>query len=579
MANTALNINYSLLKTWISDARTEEVLNNLEQALRNKPSYKDYLNEVILLSSSYSTLERGRRIDILNFQNYTTKVNQINQSLLSILDDLEEGKELTRSAAKIPMYPYWKMVMPLFMLTLVFLGLVGGGFYYFLKQDQIKTPTTVEAWTCPTYKKDYFKVLILPFQNETLPGTTSPYNLIASRLNDFCETEGLHAQIGRIQPDGVIKSIVNKKEADAYIAECDPDMLIWGQATIRDDKTAIAINYSILNPAEFEYISDFEPQGNKETLLTDALLPSTFKGTTQEIEEVLKTLLKVSVAFSNKDYPSVIKELEVPSSTPSFRTSAAANIWASYAKAESYQKTNQIDKAIDAYSEVLAVEPTATLALNNRGHLNLQQEKLDEALADFNTIETLDEANYEVIYKKGEIHEKLGNFGEAHKDYTRAKSVCPPKVKEQINNHLQAVDEKIKIEKNKISGLLKPVSLPPKITKKTPNSSKPQTSKEFNKLIEKAIVHNKIGSVKEAEAAVMSVLKEEPKNKKAIKELIRASYFKDNSIDITELRTVPYLKDIDSVALIQLQDPVVKSIIRNERTKKKKKRERKRKQK
>ena len=573
MTNTTPNINYRLLKTWISDARTEEVLDNLEEVLSNKPSYKAYLNEVILLSSSFSTLEQGRRIDILNFQNYTTKVNQINQALLSILDDLEAGKELTRSVAKIPIYPYWKMVMPFFILMLVLLGLVAGGIYYFINNGQgTNTPTpppTEELWTCPTFKKDYFKVLILPFQNEPLPGTTPPYNLIASHLNDFSEKEDLHAQIARVQPDGAIKAIVYKEEAEVYIVKCDPDMLIWGQATIKDDKTAISINYSILNPSEFEYISDFEPEGKRETLLTDALLPSTFQGTTQEIEEVLKKLLKVTVAFSNKDYPSVIKELEVTSTAPSFGTSAAANMWIVYAEAESYKKTNQIEKAIDTYSEVLAVEPTATLALNNRAQLNLKQQNLDEALADFNTIETLEKADYEVYYKKGEIHEKLGNLGAAKQDFSRAKSVSPPKAKPTIESHLKEVVEKIEVEKRKLSNTEKSVVNRPSSTGPIPNPGRPQTTKELNLLLKQAKANNKVGYADKAEKATMELLKKDPKNKKALKELVRSKYFQDNSVDITELQKIPYLKDLDSAALMQLHDPVMKCIIWNERVGKK----------
>jgi len=569
VTNTTPNINYRLLKTWISDARTEEVLANLEEALRDNSSYNDYLNEVILLSSSFSTLEQGRRIDILNFQNYTTKVNQINQALLSILDDLEAGKELTRSVANIPIYPYWKMVMPFFIVMLILLGIVGGGIYYFINNGQgtntSTPPPTEELWTCPTFKEGYFKVLILPFQNEPLPGTTSPYKLIASHLNDFSEREGLRAQIARIQPDRAINAIVYKEEADAYITKCEPDMLIWGQATIKDDKTAIAINYAILNPAEFEYISDFEPQGKRETLLTDALLPSTFKGTTQEIEEVLKKLLKVTVAFSNKDYPSVIKELEVSSTIADFAPSAAANMWISYAKAKSYRENNQIDKAIDAYSEVLAEEPTATLALNNRAQLNLDQENWDEALADFNTMENLDKADYEVFYKKGKIHEKLGNLGAAKEDFSRAKSVSPSKAKPTIESHLKEVVEKIEVEKRKISNTEKSVSSNPYSTGEIPNPGKPQTTKDLNELLQQAKANNRIGDTKKAEAATMKVLKDDPKNKKAMKELIRSKYFQDNSVDITELQKIPYLKDIDSAALEQLHDPVVKSIIRNGR--------------
>ena len=81
--------------------------------------------------------------------------------------------------------------------------------------------------------------------------------------------------------------------------------------------------------------------------------------------------------------------------------------------------------------------------------------------------------------------------------------------------------------------------------------------------MEQAIINNRIGANKEAEAKAIAILEKDSKNKKAIKELIKAKYFQDNSIDLSDLKKDPNLRKIDSMTLKKLKDPVLEAVLRN----------------
>lgn len=559
-----LNINYQNLTDLLSEAKTEEVLDALEKALSDQPNHTDYLKEVILLSNNHSQLQRARRIDIIGFQNYTTKSNQINNALLEIITDLKEGKAYSSHKTEtISLVGFRKIATLLSFLLVAIFAAIGVAAYYFLidkKEKKIQ-------WECPTYSSLPFKVLVLPFHKELPAGRIPPHQHLVSRLENFSKEESLALQIGTIQPEGVIQAVYTQEEANQYGSKCQPDMLVWGRADILDEKTGLVVHYLLTNPTNFQWLSDFDIEGKTSILLKDALTPTSFKGATQQIEEALEKILRATVAFKSKEYGKVTAIYDSISEEVTNLTTKETDRNLQYMNAESLWKSNQQEKAIATYTNILKEEPNATLALNNRAHLQLEQKEWGKALADFNALETLDKATYETYYKKAEIHEQLGNLGAAEKDYKKAEAASPTQMKATIKDQLQRVEKKIVVKKDKISKSKKPKPNRPNNSASTPRPASPQITKEavVKNLLKEAVDNNAIGATMEAEKNVMEVLKNHPKNKKALKELIRAKYFQDNTISISDLKKHPYLKNVDSLSLKKLKDPVLDAIIRNER--------------
>ena len=414
-------------------------------------------------------------------------------------------------------------------------------------------------------------MLVLPFNKEISNDRTPPHIHIISRLDEFSRSKNLQVHIGTIQSEADIEPAYSQQEANKSASRCEPDMLVWGRADILEEKTGLVMHYSLTNPAQFEWISDFETDGKIDTILTDALTPKTYEGATREIEEVLEKIIESTIAYKNGEYATVINITEtLPKGSASSTQEEEATMFLQYLGAASYQKTNQPEKAIATYSDILEKDPIATLALNNRAHLQFKQKKYNKALVDFNALETLDKANYEVLYKKAEAHEHLGNLGAAKEDFEKAESICPPGVKKTITAHRQQVEKKIKIEEDKISkaNRAKPKRGPKnKVVPNTPTTATRPLSKaaQTEQLITEAAQQNTIGNAVLAEEKAIEILKTQPTNKKALKELIRAKYFQDHSISIRDLKKNPYLSGLDPATLQKWNDdPVLEVVLRNE---------------
>lgn len=569
MAST-LNINYQELKSFISNDKTEEVLAVLKEKLQSKPPYTDYLNEVIILSGNLTKLNSARRIDILNLQHYTTKVNQINSALLELLDDLKDGKALNPNLENIQLPPYWKIAAPFLIGITILASILGAVTYYFLTKNAPppSTPSAID-WSCPSFDDNVFEVLVLPFHDELPEGRTAPHKQIVKRLNEYCQEENLAAQVGRIQPDETIKAISDESEARNYTTKCQPDMLVWGLANMLKENTAITINYSILNKTGLGRISDFSPEGTLDTLLQAAYFSSTFEGATFQIETVLKKLLKTMVAFNQRDYPAVVAKSVASGEdplVPSAVDTSKEAVYIAYVKAESHIHLKEVEDAINEYTKVLEVEPTEVLALNNRAHLNFRKKRLDKALVDLNTIETLGKADYEIYYKKAEIHEYLGNLGAAKKDFAKAKAMSPTQMQRTINSNLKQVEKKIQLEKTRIIPEINPVPVDPNSISENTSTFINQTTKDIqlNTRLEQAELKNDIGNIKAAASTSIDILSKDPTNKRAIRTLIKAKYFQNGAITLKELQQTPQLKNIDLLQLKRFNDPICNIIIRNE---------------
>ncbi len=584
MAST-LNINYQALKSLISSDKTEEVLAILEKELQSKPQYTDYLNEVIILSGNLTKIDSARRTDTLSLQEYTTKANQINTALLGLLDDLKEGKTLNPTITNTPSAPFWK-TLPFLIGMTVLASIVGATTYYFLTKENTSPPITPSpiAWSCPTFDNQLFEVLVLPFHDDLPEGRTAPHKQIVKRLNEYCQKENIAAQVGRIQPDETIKAISDESEARNYTTKCQPDMLVWGLANFLEGNTAITTSYSILNKTGLGRISDFSPEGTLDTLLQAAYFSSTFEGATSQIEAVLEKLLKTMVAFNQGDYSAVVAKSAASGSGPlapvTVDTSKEA-MFIAYVKAESHIRQKETDAAISEYTKVLEVAPTEVLALNNRGHLNFEKKRFDKALVDFNTLETLGKADYEIYYKKGESHEFLGNLGAAKKDFAKAESLSPPQMKKTINTNSKRVEKKIQIEKKRIVPEINPIPVDPNAVSENNSSTTfvNQTTKDIqlNTRLEQVERKNAIGDFKNAALMSIDILSENPNNERAIRNLINSQQFQNSTITLKELQEIPQLKNIDINQLRRFNDPICNIVLQNERLARNKKNRKKKK--
>ncbi len=533
-------INFAELKQLISQSKTRQALDSLAAQLFGT-QHTAYQNELILISNNLKQLERAKRIDILNFQDYTTKANQINESLLSLINNLEAGKKL-KPSKQIKLFPFWKIALLLAGLFMVVLGVIGGGVYYLLNQSD-EGPQESD-WVCPDFKEDArFKVLVLPFHDhlpDELP--TAPHKSITSHLNAFCSSKNMDAQVSRLQNDGQVSALAEESETAPYIEKCSPDMVIWGRIGMNQKQLAVSTRFFITDPVKFERIAESQSSGMENTVLQSFHFDHHFSKATKHIEKIFQLIFD----FRNENFAAVVESADQLPNMSSDTINSEANVLFAYMVAQSHEKLNNPKAAIEAYTKVLAINPTESLALNNRASLNMQKQQYGTALVDLSMLINLQKADYEVYEKRAKANEELGNLGAAKDDLKEAAEKCPESRKPQIKQNIRRIDLQIR-----------EIHVPPA----SPGGSlAPATSAD------QASTFNRIGDYQMAERTSADALHAQPNNQLATQELIKAKFQQNSGITITQLKQDPQLQNIDKATLQSFNNPIFETIIQNEET-------------
>jgi tetratricopeptide (TPR) repeat protein len=117
-----------------------------------------------------------------------------------------------------------------------------------------------------------------------------------------------------------------------------------------------------------------------------------------------------------------------------------------YNAAQVYAAVGDLDKAIEYYSTAIAMDPNYSEYYNERGNLFLQQERFQEAQADYLQAINLGPPYFEVFVNLGQCYRNIGGFTEAIKYYSRALDLNPTQVlallgRAQCHEQLAQVDE------------------------------------------------------------------------------------------------------------------------------------------
>ena len=82
-------------------------------------------------------------------------------------------------------------------------------------------------------------------------------------------------------------------------------------------------------------------------------------------------------------------------------------------------------RSIDLLSQAIELNPRFTLALKSRGAAYLKLDKVQEAIADMNTVIEMAPDNARAFHMRGLAHDKSGEFNKALEDFNQALELNP----------------------------------------------------------------------------------------------------------------------------------------------------------
>ena len=102
------------------------------------------------------------------------------------------------------------------------------------------------------------------------------------------------------------------------------------------------------------------------------------------------------------------------------------SVEAYYGLAMFYQETGELNRALETYSTILAIDPNYKNAHYNIGYIHFQYLKnYNQGLKHFDDAVKCDASYYQAIYMRGLCYETLGDIQRAKGEYTRALQINP----------------------------------------------------------------------------------------------------------------------------------------------------------
>ena len=143
-----------------------------------------------------------------------------------------------------------------------------------------------------------------------------------------------------------------------------------------------------------------------------------------ELVKALTCQYKASKAKTDKEkddfYDNAIKHY-----TEALKLEFDTKAWVYYNRGIAYANTGKIDRAVQDFTQAIALNPKFADAYYNRGNAHSIKGEYDKAIRDYTQVIALNPKFADAYYNRGTIYSNKGDFAEAIKDFNKAIDLNP----------------------------------------------------------------------------------------------------------------------------------------------------------
>ncbi len=425
------------IKELIATAELDQAIQKLLDFFNDKEMFRALKNKVLFIKSSYSKAKKDESLGLSSAEARKLSYNKTSNQLLEIADELESGafekaleeKKKRRSRTGIGVAVGAALLIVLFLVS-----------PFSPLRDKDRSP-----YRCPTFKMPnvsagspelYLKFALCPLQpvdrNGQIAGTvTGVHKLIRRNLLSKVETVGIDVGVELIGPD---KFALDEKNYPLTFTNarqigqgCDADLLVFGTTEDLGDQLIINHKFTFLTHGETFKLGKIQ-QAEESVNTTEATTTITTEGSFVDtvssftsisagdeiIDELESVLLGIAAYYQGKKEESI----ELLSSVAP--KDSATSLMRGMFLADAYLASNNNEKALAAYTEVLETHPNYGLAANNRAMLNYWANNWEEAIEDFNTRLEQAPTDTAALWYRGSAYLKAEMLDLAEKDLETA---------------------------------------------------------------------------------------------------------------------------------------------------------------
>jgi len=206
----------------IAEGKTKKVFDLLKIHLSHAQS------ELAIIEAEYNELKNAELKGTLSSEAIQLRKNQINNKLLSLLENEPSPISTTLSKNNL-----WKIILPFGVVAAMF------GLWFLFSNTQ----------NCPTFPPDFKNnILVMPFENVgNLQNTAKPQTILKNKINQLAKENNL-SSIALLNEN--FESMSNEK-AHSLGENCYVDLLIWGEYSSRANSIYLILNYSFTDQPDW----------------------------------------------------------------------------------------------------------------------------------------------------------------------------------------------------------------------------------------------------------------------------------------------------------------------------------------
>lgn len=486
------------IKRNIGSGDLENAWKLLRQHLDSDVQFKNLKEEALPLLAQFNKAKKDEIQGILSDDKIRLNFNTATQQLLYLIGKLERGEleadSSLESIGKKGRSQKWLYLT--LALSLAGLALVLWLFVFKTKPALEETPEN-----CPQFEMpESFNILLLPFRalNEN---RLQPHIAISERLSLLKDQFQINCGIKfyNLDENNPNAYPATGEEAGRIGENCSAKLIIWGTAEQTTNNAIIQTRYRFINLGEKLELTKIAAASASEIDTISTISSITSEGLlTENIEESIKLIFGLVARESGKS-DVAINMLEQFSTADS-----SAILLKGMVLAEEYLNTDQQEKAIESYNEVIAWHPNYGLARNNRGMLYYAKERYAEAASDLDVALKHDSLNIKLWQSQTDAYLKVEQYAKAKENLLKLQKI-KPELRASTTEQLRVIEQKIDDEEKLKSRAEQRLVA-------NPNDVKALESK--------AISSVKLGEYQDAVNSAESILRRDPDNANAYAQLI-----------------------------------------------------------
>lgn len=225
----------------LAQSNTSEALRTLISHLENTHKYPGALQTLRVLEPQFYAARQKELKGILSFSEAQKEYSKINDALLSIIEDLEAGREpsttqpeLAPQQSKIP----WIIGGGIMIL----LGLILGVLAWNKNIDNQSIAEKTTQKECPDFSRKGSRIMLIPFQNLGSK-IAKPELSLQERIRSLTSKNNVDSEVEILPGDRFANSTPDFQEAGKLGANCQADMVVWGQYEVLENGISVDVRY------------------------------------------------------------------------------------------------------------------------------------------------------------------------------------------------------------------------------------------------------------------------------------------------------------------------------------------------